>query len=52
MTTGTGPKAIRTAATSGMHGGDLGANFRAAMRGDMPMEEVVSSVKSALSNIV
>ena len=51
MTTGTGPTAIRTAAAAGMAGGDLGAKFRAAMRGQVPMEEVVNSAKGAVGNL-
>ena len=42
QTTGAGSTAVRTAASAGMAGGDLGKKFRAAMRGKMPMEEVVS----------
>ena len=51
MTTGTGPTAIRTASAAGMAGGDLGTKFRAAMRGQMPMEEVVNSAKGAVDNL-
>ena len=51
MTTGAGPTAIRTAASAGVAGGDLGTKFRAAMRGQMPMEEVVNSAKGAVDNL-
>ena len=52
MTTGAGPTAIRTAATCGDGRAATSASkFRAAMRGQMPMEEVVNSVKSALGNM-
>ena len=51
MTTGTGPTAIRTATAAGMAGGDLGTKFRAAMRGQVPMEEVVNSAKGAVDNL-
>ena len=51
MTTGAGTKAVRTAVTSGVAGGDLGQKFREAMRGNVPMEEVVNDARSALSNM-
>ena len=51
QTTGAGSTAVRTAASAGMAGGDLGKKFRAAMRGQMPMEEVVADVRGALNNL-
>ena len=51
MTTGAGPTAVRTAASAGVAGGDLGKKFRAAMRGQMPMEEVVADARRALGNL-
>ena len=47
QTTGAGSTAVRTAASAGMAGGDLGKKFRDAMRGKMPMAEVVADARES-----
>lgn len=49
--TGAGGESIRTAAKAGMKGGDVAEDFQANLRGRVPMEDVVSDAKGALSNI-
>ena len=51
MTTGAGTKAIKIAARSGVAGGELGRKFRDAMRGNVPMEEVVNDARQAVTNM-
>ena len=51
MTTGTGARAIKTAASSGVSGGDLAARFRDSMRGNVPMSDVVDEARTAVSNL-
>ena len=51
MTTGTGARAIKTAASSGVAGGDLAARFRDSMRGKTPMSDVVDEARTAVSNL-
>ena len=51
QTTGTSGESIRTAAKAGMKGGDVADDFQANLRGNVPMENVVSDAKGALSNI-
>ena len=50
-TTGVGSTAITTAAASGRAGGNLGAKFRAAMRGEAPFDEVVEEARGAVKNL-
>lgn len=51
MTTGAGSKAVGTAFRSGVQGGDLGRRFRQAMRGEVPMDEVVNEARAALTGL-
>lgn len=48
---GTGGKAIQTAAEVGREGGDAQRAFLRSMRGDAPMEEVVDTAREAVSNM-
>jgi predicted secreted protein len=49
--THTGGQSIRTAAGAGYQGGARGRAFQEQLRGDVPMEDVVSDAKYALGNI-
>jgi hypothetical protein len=51
VTTGVGGQALRTAARAGFEGGEAGAAFRDSMRGNVPMEDVITDAKTALGNI-
>ena len=51
MTTGVGSKAVKTAAASGVAGGDLSARFRDAMRGKTPVSDVVEDARTAVANL-
>lgn len=51
VTTGTGGATVRQAARTGFEGGEAGAAFRDNMRGNVPMEEVVSDAKRALGAV-
>ena len=51
MTTGAGHLAIETAAKSGFNGGSAADAFRANMRGNVPIENVVTQARGALSNM-
>lgn len=49
--TGTGLKTVKTAATSGYEGGKAGEAFRENMRGNVPIEDVVTDAKTAVGNM-
>ena len=51
MTTGVGSKAVKTAVSSGVAGGDLGLRFRDAMRGKVPMSDVVDEARGAVETL-
>jgi hypothetical protein len=51
FTTGAGGSAIKEAAKAGRQGGQFGETFRAHLRGQAPIEDVVSSAKDALGNM-
>lgn len=51
FTTGAGGSAIKEAAKAGTQGGQFGETFRAHLRGQAPIEDVVSSAKDALGNM-
>lgn len=48
---GTGRKSVETAFTSGMKGGEAGQAFRDNMRGNVPLDDVVTEAKGAVSNM-
>lgn len=47
VTTGAGGKSIGTAARAGLAGGEAGKAFRENLRGDVPVDEVVTEARSA-----
>lgn len=51
VTTGVGTKPIEEAARAGFEGGQAGEAFRANMRGDVPIEDVVDEAKRGLQAI-
>lgn len=51
LTTGTGGEAIRTAARAGAEGGEAGRAFRENMRGQAPIEEVVTDARAAVAKL-
>lgn len=51
FTTGAGGSAIKEAAKAGREGGQFGETFRAHLRGQAPIEDVVNSAKDALGNM-
>ena len=51
LTTGTGGRVVREAVKSGKQGGEAGRAFRDNMRGNVPMDDVITDAKSALSAI-
>lgn len=51
MTTGAGAESIRAAGRAGKKGGDAADTFRANMRGDVPVDEIVDMAKSGLEKI-
>lgn len=50
-TTGAGPEAVRAAGRAGMEGGEAAQAFTQNMRGNVPIEEIVDTAKSALEQI-
>lgn len=50
-TTGAGSNSVRGAFEAGLAGGDTGAAFKGAMRGDTPMSQVVDDAKAALGEM-
>lgn len=51
LTTGAHSEPIRIAASAGKTGGELGKRFRDAMRGDLPLDQVVTEARTALGNM-
>lgn len=49
--TGAGGQAVRSAARAGFEGGDAGQAFRANMRGQVPLENVISDAKGAVAQM-
>lgn len=50
-TTGAGGRAVREAGRAGYAGGQLGEIFRAHMRGEAPVEDVVNTARQAVENM-
>lgn len=51
LTTGAGVESIRAAGRAGKKGGDAADVFKANMRGDVPVDEIVDMAKSGLEKI-
>ena len=51
MTTGAGTSSVRAAANAGREGGEIADTFRANMRGQVPVTEIVEQAKSALDMV-
>lgn len=51
VTTGTGKESVRAAGRAGREGGDAAAAFTDSMRGNTPIEDVVSTAKAAVDQI-
>jgi hypothetical protein len=52
LATGKGGQAIRAAAQTGLAGGDVGADFRSTLRGNVPTDSLITNdVQPALANI-
>jgi hypothetical protein len=50
-TTGAGAASVRAAGRAGLEGGDVATTFRANMRGDVPVTDIVGQAKSALDAV-
>ncbi|HVH49687.1 MAG TPA: hypothetical protein VM760_07400 [Sphingomicrobium sp.] len=51
LTTGGGTESVRAAGRAGREGGEVGASFRANMRGNVPVSDVVDRARSAVEQM-